>query len=225
LFSGSLTNPAGTLAVAGGKIQSTTPLVIPGGRLTGSGTIEAPSITSAALVDPGATNAVLILSGSYTQQLAGSIQFDLAGFDPGVNQSRVIVTGAAHLNGTVGVRFSPGYTPEIGTDYTVLESASLTGDFKCFDGFLLLGENKRLGVGYSPTNLVLTLFAASDPTGPSLNIASDGAVLVCWPLEFTGYGLYSSTNMNGGDWILIPGATNRHFELPLVPQKFFRLDR
>jgi len=225
LFSGSLTNPAGTLAVGGGKIQSTTPLVIPGGRLTGSGTIEAPSITSAALVEPGAANAVLILSGSYTQQLAGTMHFDLGGSNPGVDQAQVIVTGNAHLNGTVGVRFSPGYTPDIGTNYTVLEAASHTGGFKCFDGFLLLGQNKRLSAAYSPTNLVLTPIAAIDPSGPSLDIAMDGRVLVCWPSEFTGYDLYSNTNLNGDDWILVPGASSRHFDSSLEPQKMFRLSK
>ena len=224
-LSSSLTNPTGALAVAGGKIQSATALVLPGGMITGSGTIESPSITSAAMVDPGATDARLIISGNYTQQLAGSIQFEIGGTNAGVDQSQVLVTGNASLNGSVGVQFSPGYSPESGDDFTVLQAASLNGAYQCFDGFLLLGENKRLAVGYSPTNLVFTALSAPDPIGPSLNIAAPGPVMICWPAEFAGYDLYGHTNLAGGDWTLIPGATNRHFELPLVPQKFFRLEK
>jgi len=49
-------------------------------------------------------------------------------------------------------------------------------------------------------------------------------VLICWPSEFTRYGLHANTNLAGGDWILIPGVTDRQFELPLIPQKLFRVE-
>ena len=48
---GSFTNPVGTLAVsAGSTIQFAQPLVLPAGLVTGSGTVQTPSLTSSAVV-------------------------------------------------------------------------------------------------------------------------------------------------------------------------------
>ena len=59
-ISGSFANTASTLAVENGAtIQIAQAVVLPGGLVTGSGTVQAPSITSSAVVSPGATNAVL----------------------------------------------------------------------------------------------------------------------------------------------------------------------
>jgi hypothetical protein len=222
-FADGLTNPGGTLAVAGGRILSETSLMLPGGRITGSGIIEAPAITSAAVLSPGSTDAVLVLSGNYTQLLGGVLEFDIGGNEPGVTQSQVIVTETAHLNGTLGVRWSDGHSPGVGTSHTVLQAASLTGNCTCFDGLLLLREDKRLEVSRTSINLVLTTVAAPDPTGPFLSIATEGRSLICWPPEFEGYGLYFSTNLNTGSWSLIPNATNPHWDVSLDPQKFFQL--
>jgi len=46
---------------------------------------------------------VLQLSGDYVQQLSGSLEFDIGGTEAGINQSQVIVTGNARLNGSIGV--------------------------------------------------------------------------------------------------------------------------
>ena len=224
MFSNTLYNPAGTLALAGGKISSAIPLFIPGGRVVGSGTLQSPAITSGAAIEPGATNAVLLLSGSYTQLLSGSIQFNLGGTTSGVNHSKVIVEGNAHVDGLIGVRFSPGYSPEAGDTFSVLDVSSLTGRFVCFDGFLLLGENRRLIATYSPTHLTLNAIAAPDPDGPTLGIAGDGALsVVCWPAEFNEYYLYTKTNLNVGNWLPVSGSTNRYFETTVGSGKYFRL--
>ena len=191
--------------------------------MTGSGTVQAPSVTSSAVVSPGAPNAVLTISGNYTQQLGGSMEFDIGGTAPGTDQSQVKVTGAAKLDGAVGVRFSAGYSPAVGSSNLVLTAASLSGAFKCFSGFYLLGENKRLTTLYAPTSLSLITAAAPDPAGVSLTVAKDKQVLVCWPAEFGSNQLYFSTNLNQTNWTLISGPTNRYLESPSVPEKYFRL--
>ncbi|HEX7576452.1 MAG TPA: hypothetical protein VF430_00280, partial [Verrucomicrobiae bacterium] len=100
VFTGSFANSVSTLAVENGAtIQIAQALVLPGGLVTGSGTVQAPSITSSAVVSPGATNAVLNLAGNYTQLLGGRMIFDIGGTSPGVNQSQVNITGSASLNG------------------------------------------------------------------------------------------------------------------------------
>ncbi len=80
---------------------------------------------------------------------------------------------------------------------------------------------------YSPTHLTLTAVSAPDPANPSLSIGRQNQplqALVCWPSEFTNFGLYFKTNLNQADWTLIPAVTNRFIENPLAnPQEYFEL--
>ena len=224
--SGSFTNPVGTLEVSNGAtIQIAQAVVLPGGLLTGSGTVQAPSITSSAVVNPGATNAVLNLTGNYTQLLGGSIQFDIGGTSPGVNQSQVNVTGFAKLGGLITLRFSPGYVPAVNSSNLVLTAGSRSGQFAFQDHFYLLGQNKRVNAVYSPTNVVLATISAADPTNFSLTTVVDGQTFALgWPSEFTGYYLVTKTNLEDSTWTFVPGVTNFYSETPMTsPHKFFRL--
>ena len=226
LFSGSFANSACTLAVKNGAtIQIAQAVVLPGGLVTGSGTVQAPSITSSAVVSPGATNAVLNLAGNYTQLLGGSMQFDIGGASPGVNQSQVNVTGAAKLDGRIALRFSPGYVPAVNSSNLVLTAGSRTGQFPFQDHFYLLGQNKRIVPVYGPTNLVLTTISATDPTNFSLSTAVRGQTFaLAWPSEFTGCYLVTKTNLDDLNWTSVSGVTNFYVETPMTsPHKFFRL--
>ena len=225
-FSGTFANTAGTLAVENGAtIQTAQALVLPAGLVTGSGTVQAPSITSSAVVNPGATNAVLNLAGNYTQLLGGSIQFDIGGTSPGVNQSQVNVTGSASLDGLIALRFSPGYVPAVNSSNLVLTAGSLSGQFPFQGHFYLLGQNKRIKAVYSPTSLVLMTISAADPTNISLSAAVQGQTFaLAWPSEFTGYDLEMKTNLEDSTWTFVPGVTNFYSETPMTsPHKFFRL--
>jgi hypothetical protein len=209
----------------GATIQIAQALVLPGGLVTGSGTVQAPSITSSAVVSPGATNAVLNLAGNYTQLLGGSMQFDIGGTSPGVNQSQVNVTGSASLSGLIGLRFSPGYVPAVNSNNLVLTAGSRSGQFNFQDHFFLLGQNKRINPVYSPTNLVLTTIAATDPTALPLSAVVRGQTFaLAWPSEFGNYNLYVKTNLEDLNWTSVPGVTNFYMETPMTsPHKFFRL--
>ncbi len=193
----SFANSASKLLVANGatiKIPQAVALPV---LVTGSGTVQAPSITSSGVVNPGATNAVLNLVGNYTQLLGGSIQFDIGGTAPGVNQSQVNVTGSANLNGLIALRFSPGYVPAVNRSNLVLTAGSRTGHFPFQDHFYLLGHNERIISVYGPTNLVLTAIAAADPTNFSLSTAVQGPTFVlAWPSEFGSYELEVKTNLD-----------------------------
>jgi hypothetical protein len=226
VFSGNFANAASTLAVENGAtIQIAQAVVLPGGLVTGSGTVQAPSITSSAVVSPGATNAVLTIAGNYTQLLGGSIQFDIGGTSPGVNQSQVNVTGTANLNGLIALRFSPGYVPAVNSSNLVLTAGSRSGQFAFQDHFYLLGQNKRINAVYSPTNVVLATVSAADPTNVSLSAAVQGQTFaLAWPSEFGGYDLETKTNLEDPTWTFVSGVTNFYSETPMTsPHKFFRL--
>ena len=168
---------------------------------------------------------MLNLAGNYTQLLGGSIQFDIGGTSPGVNQSQVNVTGSASLDGLIALRFSPGYVPAVNSTNLVLTAGSLSGQFPFQGHFYLLGQNKRIKAVYSPTSLVLMTISAADPTNISLSAAVQGQTFaLAWPSEFTGYDLEMKTNLEDSTWTFVPGVTNFYSETPMTsPHKFFRL--
>ena len=221
------TNSTGTIAVSGGNsIQFSAPLILPGGLITGSGTVIAPSITSVgATVSPGMTNAVLAISGNYIQQIGGSMEFDIGGTSPGTNQSQVNVTGSAKLDGIIGLRFSGGYSPAVGSSNVILTAGSRSGQFRFQNYFFLLGQNKRMSAIYNPANVVVSTLSAPDPANFSLSVGVSGQTFAAaWPAEFTGNSLYLKTNLINGAWMLIPGVTNLYVENPMnANQKFFQL--
>ena len=216
-------NPLGTIALAGGTISLAQPLELAGGLLTGWGILEA-DVTNAACIRPACSNGVLTLKGQCDQLIGGRMEFDLAGNDPGTNQSRLNITGAARLRGSIGVRWAEGYLPAPGTGFSVMTFASRQGEFCCFDNFLLLGHEQRVVPVYSPSNLTLVTVAAPEPTAVPMRVTVDGGALVCWPVEFAGYELCWATNLSQTNWTRLPGVTNRFLAPPpLAREKFFRL--
>jgi hypothetical protein len=222
-FDGAFHNPSGTIALAGGTLRMNQPLLLASGLLTGWGTLDA-DVTNAATVRPSRTNGVLTIQGDFEQALCGLTEFELAGNLPGTNQSRLNITGAATLRGIGGVRWSDGFVPEPGTNFPVMTFASRQGGFSGYDHCLLLGQGRRLVPVYSATTFNLNTVAAPEPETVPLHLTVDGDALVAWPVEFTGYELYWSTNLARTNWTRLPGATNRWIETPpLAREKFFRL--
>jgi hypothetical protein len=105
--------------------------------------------------------------------------------------------------------------------------ASHRGTYSCFDNFFRLGEGRRVEPVYTATSLTLNTVTASEPTTVPLRVVvADGGALVHWPLEFSGYDLFWSTNLTQANWVLIPGITNRWLETPpLAREKYFRLQQ
>ncbi len=224
-FDGGCTNSIGTILLAGGTFRTAQPFCLSGGLLTGWGSV-ATDVTNAATIRPARSNGVLTINGRYEQLLGGRMEFEIAGNLPGTNQSRLNITGAAKLRGNIGVCWSDGYLPEPGKNFPVMTFASHSGEFCCFDNFLLLDQGRRLTPVYTSTSLTLATAAAPEPTNVPLRVAVDGGALVCWPVEFSGYELYWKTNLSVTNWTLLPGVTNRFLEsLPLARKKFFRLHK
>jgi fibronectin-binding autotransporter adhesin len=221
---GEFTDHAGTIALGGGIFQTAQPLALAGGQLTGAGTVRpGTGLTSAATVAP-ATNGVLRIEGKFTQLLPGTLNFALGGTVPGTNHSQLRITGDASLAGTIGVTLAEGYQPSPGDAFNVMTFKSRAGDFACFNGFLFLGQNRRLLTQYSATNLSLVTVSLSDPTNAVPRVTAQyPSALVCWPAEFTGWQLYATTNLATPHWLPLPGASNRWFEPVMVPEHYFRL--
>jgi hypothetical protein len=224
-FTGAFTDLGGEIALGGGRVQTIAPLTLSSGRLTGRGTVLN-SVLSTGLVRPAVSNGVLRIQGSYTQLLPGTLELELAGTAAGANHSRLEVTGNAAVAGTIGVRLADGYLPAPGDAFNVLAFASHTGDFTCHNGFLFLGQNRRLLKQYAGTSLTLATVSAPDPTDVVLSVgAQQTSAIVCWPTEFVGYSLYAATNLTTPEWTPQPSVTNRYLETPMASEKFFRLSK
>ena len=101
-----------------------------GATLTGAGTIGG-SVVNAGTVAPGGSPGDLTISGAYTQAATGTLAIELDGataFD------RLLVSGAATLDGTLAVERDSGFTPAEGDAFTFLTAASRTGAFATTTG-------------------------------------------------------------------------------------------
>jgi hypothetical protein len=208
-------------------VRSAQPLKLASGQLIGWGTVAAEVTNHAATVAPSDSNGPLTIHGRFTQELGGYLRFALPGGSAGVNHSKLNISGAAKLSGSIGVQFADDYAPDPGTEFEVMTFASHTGDFAGFDGFFLLGQERRLIPQYSRTSLRLVTVSAPEPVGVPFRVTvENGAALVTWPSEFEGYNLYYTTGLNPVIWTLLPGIANRYLEPPpLPPEKYFLLSK
>ncbi len=223
-FSGHYQQPSGDLLLRSGAFRSDQPLNLAGGWLTGWGTVEADLVNAGATIGPSSSNGVITVTGAYTQQIGGTVEFELGGTIPGTNLSHLKINGAAELSGTIAVSILQPYLPVPGDSHPVMSFSSRKGDFVRRNGLILLGHDRRLVTSYGPKTLSLLTVAEPDPTGVVLQIGISGNVaLVSWPLEFGGGTLSCSTNLFQPDWVILPAPNNCFLDQPMAPQKYFRL--
>ena len=96
-----------------------------GGRLSGSGTVNADVHNDGGVIAPGDSPGTIHFS-SYTQGAGGELDLEFA---DRTSWDQVFVSGAASLDGTLRLIFDPGFDPIAGQRFLILSAASLTGDF------------------------------------------------------------------------------------------------
>ncbi|MHC1766506.1 MAG: hypothetical protein AB9869_19750 [Verrucomicrobiia bacterium] len=221
-FASEYRHRSGTLSLAGGNFKTHAPLLLESGRLEGNGVIRS-DVTSAAVVAPAPLENALTIQGKYTQLLAGSLEFELPA-DPPLASPPLHITGEAVLNGSFGVRLADPAPPLPGLELSVISFGASRGEFCCWNGLNLLGEGRCLVPLTGRTNLTLRVEECPEPVSIPLRITLEDEALICWPWEFEGFSLASSTNLAAQSWTVLPGATNRFLEpTPLPQEKFFRL--
>jgi hypothetical protein len=125
-----------------------------GGVLRGAGTVIA-NITNNALVEPGTVGGAgtLTVTGDYTQTAGGTLNIEIGGTSTS-QRDRLLVSGAATLEGTLNVTLINAFAPTLGDSFQVLTFASRIGDFATMNG-LNLGGGLELDPVYSSTSLTL----------------------------------------------------------------------
>jgi autotransporter-associated beta strand protein len=108
-----LTTNNGTINLSLGGVFEVTPL---GGVFTNNGTFHV-----------GRSRALLV-SGDFTQGAGGVLDLDVQGASNTLF-GRVLVTGAATLDGTVAFNFVGGFNPPLGVTFDFLNAVTRTGQF------------------------------------------------------------------------------------------------
>jgi hypothetical protein len=130
-FTGSFTNGGGTLLASGGNFSFTNPLSVGTGKIGGSGTFTAPSVTAGGVVAPGVSAGLMTIGGNLTLLSTATSQFEIGGTTRATQYDAIDVTGTAALAGSLQLSFiNAGYAGVQSSDVLTLVNASaVTGAF------------------------------------------------------------------------------------------------
>jgi hypothetical protein len=164
----SMTQTAGTTNVATGAELHADSFLLQGGALSGLGTVLGPVTNAGGLVRPGsdATAGTLAITGSYTQEAAGTLAIRVTGS----GNDRLAASGAAVLGGTLSPS-TVGFTPTAGQEYTALSGSSRSGQFAT-----VTGQGYDVVYGATDVKLVAQSPPPPDPTVPSASIDNPSVV-------------------------------------------------
>ncbi|HTU29617.1 MAG TPA: IPT/TIG domain-containing protein [Solirubrobacteraceae bacterium] len=109
----------------------------------------------------------LPLSGPFTT--SGTLTLPISGTDTGSTYGQLTVSGSTTLGGTLQIQTASGYTPPVGTTFTILKAGSISGTFATVTGAQLTGES--YSVSYKTTSVTLTV-VASKGTQPTVTKVS-----------------------------------------------------
>jgi fibronectin-binding autotransporter adhesin len=148
---GLTTVAGGTLAVNGSIAGDA---LVSRGLLRGVGRIGG-NLVNNAQVSPGRASGpgTLSVGGNYDQSAAGAFNVRLA--SPTVND-RLVVGGAARLNGTLNVSYVNGFNAKPGDVFTIITTRQgVSGEFATFNDPHATGTLLTLGVTYEERNVLL----------------------------------------------------------------------
>jgi hypothetical protein len=128
-FEGSYLQTGGTTDLNGGNISSLKDIVLDGGSVVGTGTVDATIRNNGGIVGPGHSPGKLTINGNYIQGADGSLNIEIGGNTPGTGYDQLVVNGAAAVGGTLNIVAINGFTPKAGDQYTLISAANLSGSF------------------------------------------------------------------------------------------------
>ncbi len=134
------------------------------GTCSGSGNIAGDLNNTGGTVAPGNSPGILTIDGNYTQGAGGTLALEIGGATPGEEHDKLVVNGAADINGNVTVELTGGFDPPASSTFDVLDFSSFSGT-PSFD-FSLAPLSGGLTWDISQFNTDGVLCAGScDPTG------------------------------------------------------------
>jgi hypothetical protein len=127
--------------------------------LIGSGTLAA-NLVNEGTVSPGNSAGIITVDGYYTQEAGGTLEIELGGTAAGTEHDQLVVTGTATMNGTLTVTLLPGFLPELGETFFIIDHTIGTLKFDTINLPSLAGGLK-LEADFSDDGVTLTVVSAS----------------------------------------------------------------
>jgi T5SS/PEP-CTERM-associated repeat protein len=131
-----------------------------GGELFNASVISDTLIQNAGTLSPGDATGITTIDGNYVFY-AGTLDIDLSGTAPGSTHDQVVVNGELTLStsSTLDLELLPGYFPQLGDQFDIIQYTSRTGTFASVQG-VALGSNQGLAVTYDDTAGLVNVTAA-----------------------------------------------------------------
>ncbi len=119
------TQTAGTTRLNGGSISSATTIQLQGGLLEGANnsSITGDINQTGGTINPGLSAGILNLVGGFTQDVNGTLVFEIGGLNPGTGHDQINASGSAVTNGTINVVLINGFVPSAGDTFTLASAA------------------------------------------------------------------------------------------------------
>ena len=140
-----------TFLADGSTLTAPGGVILAGGILSGTGTING-DVTNSASITVGNDNlaGILTINGNYTQTGNGNLTIKIGGPSAGSDYDQLVVNGTATLDGTLTVTLVNGFIPTSGHPFTVLTFESFDGAFAT-----LAGDGGLFTPNYNPNDLTL----------------------------------------------------------------------
>lgn len=170
VFTGTFSNDGSISLANGASAKFSTALNFAADSpLSGTGTIDAPSVTAAGLVSPGASPGDLTITGDLTLLATSTLFIEINGAASGTGYDHLGVGGTATLGGTLSLSLDQAFAATIQpTDrFAILTSSTLVGAFSnvanggtllTTDGLGLFTINYGAGSSLEINNVVLSNF-------------------------------------------------------------------
>jgi len=173
--------PATLRLLNGGGVIADSILICSNGVVEGSGSVLC-DVTNEGILRPGFPLGNLTISGSLLQEITGTIEIELEGYEAGVNQDHIDVQASAMLDGTLSVLLLSGFEHMVGERAIFLDAGEILGDFAVIDipdlpgiAELLYQEEVDRHLLYTmleSTNARLYVNEVGDPSGDGQSWAS-----------------------------------------------------
>ncbi len=145
-----------TTVGSGATLKATSGVVITAGTLTGTGTVFGP-VSGNGIIQPGTPSGTLTVTGTFAPGGGGTFDADFGS----TGTTLLAASGAVTLSGsTLAITTDSGFTPTVGTVYTVLSGASRTGTFGAITGLPPASGGYGYQVAYTSTAVTVTVIPA-----------------------------------------------------------------
>jgi fibronectin-binding autotransporter adhesin len=146
----------GAVNLTGGTIQGA-------GTLKGNVSVGGTGTTPTLNVGDSGLAGLLKITGTYTQLSTGTLNVAIGGLTSGTQYSKLTISGAASLSGTLTVNMINGFVPAVGKTFTILSAKSITGTFST--QYIVINSSEYFAVTYTATGVVLKVDSGTPPAG------------------------------------------------------------